>query len=437
VNTERYWTEARDYCSHHGGRLVKIDSAETNQFIVSTLNKLTWHSSGVWIGLNDMGTELTFKWHAGTNEPQEPLQWTNWGSGHPKAFLHNMRDCVRMVRRDTWKWHETPCNSLKWHYNFICQYKLKPDKISVNTATHLGVPPPVDSSNRKRNMDHVTETLATPIVVQTSMKDDQDVATVTPLVEDDSNIMAAAMEMNQNKQVQHSKTNSIVIAITVSTCVIAVLILILFILRRKRNNSLKLSTMEMNEEDEKSPEEKWILGEKAPVEKEKQFWTRFVPGKNPKTIVKTTAAQNMYVYAPGDGRCAVETSRRRHQELPQIPVLSDYLTMAGTTYSKVEDNRKSDVYTAMSDEHKEVYENDESEKKVYENNDGLNELSSPEKEVDDDCGMSGYDMPKQTNIYAEIPEQMRNEDDSHVYECLDEMKLKAKKAQDESANVEC
>ena len=48
--------------------------------------------------------------------------WTNWGSGHPKGFLHSLRDCVRMVREDGWKWHDTLCSTLKWEYKFICQY---------------------------------------------------------------------------------------------------------------------------------------------------------------------------------------------------------------------------------------------------------------------------------------------------------------------------
>ena len=69
----------------------------------------------------------------------EPVRWTNWGSGHPRAFLHTMRDCVRMVRgRGDWMWHETPCQVLNWQYRFICEYGRFVLVFSV-VALHLKV----------------------------------------------------------------------------------------------------------------------------------------------------------------------------------------------------------------------------------------------------------------------------------------------------------
>ena len=56
-------------------------------------------------------------------DTNEPASWFNWARGHPRAFLHGIRDCVRMGRnRGRWLWHETPCNALNWKYRFICQY---------------------------------------------------------------------------------------------------------------------------------------------------------------------------------------------------------------------------------------------------------------------------------------------------------------------------
>ena len=46
----------------HGGRLVKIDDANTNHFIVQTLNSLWWRNNGVWIGLNDRNVEMNWQW---------------------------------------------------------------------------------------------------------------------------------------------------------------------------------------------------------------------------------------------------------------------------------------------------------------------------------------------------------------------------------------
>ena len=54
---------------------------------------------------------------------QDPLVYSHFGRGHPGAFLHSFRDCVRMVRGGGhWRWHETPCTVLKWQYKFICEY---------------------------------------------------------------------------------------------------------------------------------------------------------------------------------------------------------------------------------------------------------------------------------------------------------------------------
>jgi len=57
------------------------------------------------------------------SDTNEPATWFNWAEGHPRAFFHRFRDCVRMGRNGgRWSWHETPCSTLKWKYRFICQY---------------------------------------------------------------------------------------------------------------------------------------------------------------------------------------------------------------------------------------------------------------------------------------------------------------------------
>jgi len=57
------------------------------------------------------------------SDTNEPATWFYWARGHPRAFLHRFRDCVRMGRNGgRWYWHETPCTALNWKYRFICQY---------------------------------------------------------------------------------------------------------------------------------------------------------------------------------------------------------------------------------------------------------------------------------------------------------------------------
>ena len=41
---------------------MKIDDAETNDFIVRSLNELWWRNNGVWIGLHDLHGEMHFQW---------------------------------------------------------------------------------------------------------------------------------------------------------------------------------------------------------------------------------------------------------------------------------------------------------------------------------------------------------------------------------------
>jgi len=54
------------------------------------------------------------------------MLWANWAEGNSRPLLHRLRDCVRLVRSNgLWLWHETPCESFAWKYNFICQYHSK------------------------------------------------------------------------------------------------------------------------------------------------------------------------------------------------------------------------------------------------------------------------------------------------------------------------
>lgn len=60
----------------------------------------------------------------GEHPPAARFQY--WARGHPGAWFHSMRDCVRMDRGAGWRWKETACSGLKWHYRFICMYPKAP-----------------------------------------------------------------------------------------------------------------------------------------------------------------------------------------------------------------------------------------------------------------------------------------------------------------------
>jgi len=95
--------------------LVKIDSAEENDFIKS---KYLNGTVDYWIGLSDSVNEGTWKWIDGTGL----TRFINWKSDQPNNM--NDQDCgaIRMGEHynsyfDA-EWHDSDCSSSK---GFICE----------------------------------------------------------------------------------------------------------------------------------------------------------------------------------------------------------------------------------------------------------------------------------------------------------------------------
>lgn len=154
VSAEKYWDDARNYCWEHKGRLVKIDNWQTNSFIVGTLNALQqWQNNGVWIGLHDRIKDLHWQWVTTDSYVSESLVWDNWGASHPGAVGHTYRDCVRMVRKHDWQWHETPCHKLLWKYRFICEYEPPRQTIESSARVQSDSRSPPNSSNDQQDDD--------------------------------------------------------------------------------------------------------------------------------------------------------------------------------------------------------------------------------------------------------------------------------------------
>ena len=72
-NFNRTWLESRDTSSAAKGYLVAIDSAVENQWLVDNV------AANIWIGLNDILTENTFKWIAGSSTST----YLNWDGSEP------------------------------------------------------------------------------------------------------------------------------------------------------------------------------------------------------------------------------------------------------------------------------------------------------------------------------------------------------------------
>ena len=83
--------QSRGVCVQYGGRLVKINDAETNEFIVGVLNGLWWRNRGVWIGLHDRHSELHWQWIGNTRCE------SHYNSNNNN---NNMHVCIDRQRRE-------------------------------------------------------------------------------------------------------------------------------------------------------------------------------------------------------------------------------------------------------------------------------------------------------------------------------------------------
>ena len=74
IKENRNWTQARDYCSSRGDRLVQPDSELKNRFLKEKLQSL--NLEGVWIGA--MKNPNDGKWYYTDGSL---VSFTNWASG--------------------------------------------------------------------------------------------------------------------------------------------------------------------------------------------------------------------------------------------------------------------------------------------------------------------------------------------------------------------
>ncbi|XP_076027212.1 C-type lectin domain family 4 member K-like isoform X2 [Genypterus blacodes] len=75
------WQDSRDDCLQRGADLMIINSKEEQDFAKRFKKQL-------WIGLNDIETEGTWKWLDGT-----PLNSSYWGNGEPNHYNSRNEDC--------------------------------------------------------------------------------------------------------------------------------------------------------------------------------------------------------------------------------------------------------------------------------------------------------------------------------------------------------
>lgn len=113
TSSHKTWSDAMKYCRDKGADLIKVTSAEENNFI--TRSGKTW-----WLALRrDAIQNNIFKWNDGSLPT-----FTDWGNGEPNNHA-NMEECAEIL--DTGKWNDIACHGNnrvylaceKGKYNFI------------------------------------------------------------------------------------------------------------------------------------------------------------------------------------------------------------------------------------------------------------------------------------------------------------------------------
>ncbi len=99
----RPWSVADTHCKRESAQLVKIESADENEFI-----RQNFLSSGVdyWIGLTDAQTEGVWKWPDGS----QLTGYINWDAAEPTGV--NYENCGA-IRNTGAHWHDKSCTDWK------------------------------------------------------------------------------------------------------------------------------------------------------------------------------------------------------------------------------------------------------------------------------------------------------------------------------------
>lgn len=112
----RQWSAAATDCTVRGMRLVRIDSAQENDWVRS--NATAASVGAAWIGANDQEVEGSFAWPDGDvfwrNGSTLPGFYANWAANEPNDFFG--QDCGVMLTNG--QWDDESCSSSR-HY--VCK----------------------------------------------------------------------------------------------------------------------------------------------------------------------------------------------------------------------------------------------------------------------------------------------------------------------------
>ncbi|KAM3929229.1 macrophage mannose receptor 1-like [Leptodactylus fuscus] len=112
----RTWEEAMLSCRSEEGDLASLHNIEEASAVTSQLT--FGDAEYVWLGLNDLKTQLYFEWSDGS-----PVTYTTWQRGEPSHLNNRQEDCVALSTKDG-QWSDQICEK---KFPYICKRNSLPD----------------------------------------------------------------------------------------------------------------------------------------------------------------------------------------------------------------------------------------------------------------------------------------------------------------------
>ncbi|KAG9476571.1 hypothetical protein GDO78_003227 [Eleutherodactylus coqui] len=115
LKENKIWKDAVLSCRKEEGDLASLHNIEESSFITSQFG--FGDAEYVWIGLNDLKTQLFFEWSDGS-----PVTYTTWQRGEPSHLTNKQEDCVALSAKDG-QWADKMCERT---LPYLCKRKPLP-----------------------------------------------------------------------------------------------------------------------------------------------------------------------------------------------------------------------------------------------------------------------------------------------------------------------
>lgn len=114
ISVSMTWDKAQEHCKGLGGNLVKIRSAEENEFVLNMVSKIAPSLRGIWIGLKWNTSVNDFLWR----DHSVPI-YKNWAPEEPNG--NGTEPCGTMYTSDGFRgyWNDYRCGI--WSSGVVCK----------------------------------------------------------------------------------------------------------------------------------------------------------------------------------------------------------------------------------------------------------------------------------------------------------------------------